>query len=48
MSSLPLLTRPRHRYHLRLCAASLRRFVEEDMSVDMAAEELRGAMVFNF
>ena len=46
-ASLPLLTRPRHRYHLQLCAASLRRFVEDDMSVDMAAEELRGAMVLN-
>jgi len=42
--ALPLLTRPRHRHHLALCAAALQQFVEDRRTVDMAAEELRVAV----
>ena len=43
-AALPLLTRPRHRHHLALCAAGLERFVGDRRTVDMAAEELRVAV----
>ena len=43
-AALPLLTRPRHRHHLALCAAGLERFVDDRRTVDMAAEELRVAV----
>lgn len=43
-ASIPMLTRPRHRHHLSLCAAGLRGFVDEERTVDIAGEQLRVAV----
>jgi tRNA modification GTPase len=43
-AGVPMLTRPRHRHHLSLCAAGLRRFLEEERTVDIAGEQLRVAL----
>ena len=36
-----IITRERHRFHLKKCAEHLGRFLDESLSMDLAAEEIR-------
>jgi tRNA U34 5-carboxymethylaminomethyl modifying GTPase MnmE/TrmE len=36
-----IITRERHRYHLRKCVDHLSRFLDANLTMDLAAEEIR-------
>lgn len=40
-----LITRERHRVHVKRCLYHLNRFLDENLPIDLAAEEIRLAMV---